>query len=612
MSTDLTEKINRLPLLPGVYQFKDESGTILYVGKAKKLRNRVRSYFQNSRNHDGRIKILVSKITDLDVIVTDSEAEALILENNLIKQHAPRYNVMYRDDKSYPYICITKSQKPRIFPTRSLIKDGSRYFGPYDSVVKMRSMLEMIKEAFDLCSCACSVKMIDRTRPPRKWHSCFDDYLNNCSGDLDNETYNTIVEKVIRLLNGKTDSLIRDLKEEMLLASQDLKFEFAARIRDGIVALRKYSERMKIVANDITDRDIFAIYVDREEDVGCGVLFKIREGKMMGKYQKFITNLSGYSDSLLLQSFIEDYYTSPLGSLIPDEVYLSDELEQDEALFTYLNNSKGKKVMIHKPKIGEKAQLTAMAKANARLMANEWIINREKKKEERIPHAVKTLKRDLQLKRLPRRIDCFDNSNFQGSDPVASMVCFVDAKPRKSEYKKFIIKTVTGSDDFASMYEVVTRRYTHVIEQKQHIPDLIVIDGGKGQLSSAVKALKDLNFFGHCDIIGLAKRLEEVYLPGYSDPIMIPKTSSSLKLLQQVRDEAHRFAITFHRQKRMKRILQSELESVHGIGKATAEKMITHFGSVEAIKSLPVEEIAKITGLTVAHRVKHYFNSSQE
>lgn len=606
----VSDKVANLPQAPGVYIFKDSKGGVLYVGKAKKLRNRVRSYFQDSRPADGRIKVMVSKIDDLEVVVTDSEAEALILENNFIKQYQPRYNIMYRDDKSYPYICITNDEnKPRVFPTRTVIKDGSKYFGPYDSVVTMKKMLETIRKAFDLCTCAVSLKNVDRHRGIPKWHSCFDDYLQNCSGDWDDERYREVIKKVERLLSGQTDALIRELKEEMQIASDAMAFEEAAKLRDSLMAVERYSHKMKMVAEKKVDRDVFAIGIDEELAEACGVMFKIREGKLIGKFHRFLKNIDGLTPGEMLQSFVEDYYTGQYTAAIPDEVYLSNELPDEEPLIEYLVQEKGKKVPLHVPQIGEKAQLIKMARANARLHLNERRLKKEKAERDRIPHAVKELKEHLKLSRLPRRIECFDNSNLQGSDPVASMVCFVDAKPRKSEYKRFNIKSVEGPDDFASMKEILSRRYSRVMQEGLQIPDLIVVDGGKGQLSSAVSALREIGFYGECDIIGLAKRLEEVFLPGRSEPVMIPKTSSALKLLQQARDEAHRFAITFHRTKRKKRTLVTELTEIEGVGDKTAKELLRKFGSVTKIKEASQAELQDAIGKKSGEKVYNYFRN---
>ena len=612
MSISVQEKVDHLPQSPGVYQFKDSRGNHLYVGKAKRLKNRVRSYFQDSRNHDGRIKVMISKIEDVEVIVTDSEAEALILENNLIKKHQPRYNIMYRDDKSYPYICITKGHKPRVFPTRTVVRDGSRYFGPYDHVGHMRRMLETIRKTFNLCTCAVSPKMIDKSKGAPKWHSCFDDYLQNCSGDWDDEKYNQAIEKVERLLSGKTEGLIREIKEEMKIASDALAFEEAAQLRDSMESLVKYNKKMKIVDNKQVNRDVFAIDIDRDIGEACGVLFKVREGKLIGKFHRFLKNIEGKEQDVLIQSFTEDYYTGQFAGAIPDEVYLSHAMENPEPLEEYLWEQHSKKVPIKVPKIGEKKQMIKMAISNAKYKLGERRLEKEKQQRDRIPQAVKDLKEYLRLERLPRRIECFDNSNTQGTDPVASMVSFVDAQPRKSEYKRFKIKTVTGADDYASMKEVVKRRYSRVKKEKEQIPDLILVDGGKGQLSAAVEGLKEIDFYGECEVAGIAKRLEEVFLPGKVDPVMIPKTSVALKLLQQARDEAHRFAINYHRKKRSKRTLKTELTEINGVGDKTAQKLLKEFGSIKKIKALGEQELINAVGASVGSSVFNYFQQQQD
>ena len=392
MSITVEEKIANLPMSPGVYQFKDERGNLLYVGKAKRLRNRVRSYFQDSSNHDGRIRVMVKKIDDIEVIVTDSEAEALILENNLIKEHHPRYNIMYRDDKSYPYICITDDNKPRVYPTRTVIKDGSNYFGPYDHVGHMRRMLETIRKTFGLCTCAVSPKMVDKSRGVPKWHSCFDDYLENCSGDWDTDIYREVIKKVEKLLSGKTDGLMKEIREEMMIASKALDFEEAAKLRDSLHALEKYNRKMKIVDNKEVNRDLFAISLDDELNEACGVLFKIREGKLIGKFHRFLKNIEHLEKGAMLQAFVEDYYTGQFAGAIPDEVYLSHQMDEPEPLMQYLWEEHGKKVPVRIPKIGEKRRFVEMAISNARLKLGERLIEKQKAERDRIPQSVKDLK----------------------------------------------------------------------------------------------------------------------------------------------------------------------------------------------------------------------------
>jgi excinuclease ABC subunit C len=607
METLLQQKVDHLPQSPGVYQFKDKNNQVLYVGKAKRLRNRVRSYFRKSGDYDGRIRVMITKIEDVEVIVTDSEAEALILENNLIKKNHPRYNIMYRDDKSYPYICLTMDDRPRVYPTRTVERDGSKYFGPYDHVGHMRRMLETIRKTFGLCTCAVTPKMVDKSKGVPRWHSCFEDYLQNCSGDWDIDVYQAAMKNVERLLNGKTEELINRLKDEMHIASDALEFEQAARIRDSIESVVKYNRKMKMVADKKVNRDLFALAVDEDIKEACGVLFKIREGKLIGKFHRFLKNIEDSTKGEMLQSFMEDYYTGQFAGAIPDEVYVSHELPDPDPLVEYLWQQLGRKVPLHEPKIGEKKQFINMALSNARLILGERKLEKEQATRERIPQAVKDLKEFLHLQRLPRRIECFDISNIQGSDQVGSMVTFVDAKPKKSEYKKFHIKTVKGADDYASMQEVVERRYRNVMREGLQVPDLIVIDGGKGQLNAALKVLEVINFTKHTEIVGLAKRLEEVYLPGKQDPVMIPKTSPALKLLQRVRDEAHRFAITFHKKKRSRRTIQTELTKINGVGDKTASVLLKEFGSVKKIASAELGELQEISGPKTGQLIFNYF-----
>jgi len=612
METLLQQKVDHLPQSPGVYQFKDKNNQVLYVGKAKRLRNRVRSYFRKSGDYDGRIRVMISKIEDVEVIVTDSEAEALILENNLIKKHHPRYNIMYRDDKSYPYICLTLDERPRVYPTRTVERDGSKYFGPYDHVGHMRRMLETIRKTFGLCTCAVTPKMVDRSKGVPRWHSCFEDYLQNCSGDWDIEVYQTAMENVERMLNGKTEELVSRLKDEMQIASDALEFEQAARIRDSIESVVKYNRKMKMVADKKVNRDLFALAVDEDIKEACGVLFKIREGKLIGKFHRFLKNIEDSTKGEMLQSFMEDYYTGQFAGAIPDEVYVSHELPDPDPLVEYLWQQLGRKVPLHEPKIGEKKQFINMALSNARLILGERKLEKEQAKRERIPQAVKDLKEFLHLQRLPRRIECFDISNIQGSDQVGSMVTFVDAKPKKSEYKKFHIKTVKGADDYASMQEVVERRCRHVMREGLQGPDLIVIDGGKGQLNAVLNVLEEINYKKHSEIIGLAKRLEEVFLPGKQNPVMIPKTSPALKLLQRVRDEAHRFAITFHKKKRSGRTIQTELTKINGVGDKTASVLLKEFGSVKKIASAELSELQKVSGPKTGQLIFNYFRDSEK
>lgn len=611
MKSSLEQKIASLPSSPGVYLFKNHKSEVIYVGKAKRLKLRVRSYFQKKSDLKGKAAVMVGQIKDLEVIITDTEAEALILENTLIKEHYPRYNILYRDDKTYPYICVTNEERPRIFPTRTIKRDGSRYYGPYDHVLKMRVMLETIRKAFRLCTCACSSRMVDQSKGLPKWRKCFENYFDGCSEEIQIEEYQNRVLQVVQLLNGKTDNLIRELKQEMETLSEALRFEEASEIRDGIYALQKYSTKMKIITADGLDRDVFALEADHEENIACGVLLKIREGKLIGKYHRYLRNIEGVSISNLLQSFAEDYYTGGLATGIPDEVYLSHYFEDDEPLFEYLWQEKGRKVPLQVPQKGVKSQLANMAASNARLLLKEWILEKMKADKGRVPHSIEALQRDLALKRLPRRIECFDISNLQGTHIVASMVCFVDAKERKSEYKRYHIKSVKEQDDFASMREVIYRRYNRLKASGGQIPDLIVVDGGKGQLSSATNVLKSLELDQDIPVIGLAKRLEEVFIPGLADAVMIPKTSSSLKLLQRLRNEAHRFAITFHRDVRSKKAWKTELLEIPGIGPKKAIKLLQLFGSLEEILNQDKKKLTEAIGKTATDSMLGYFEGKE-
>jgi len=599
----LDEKLEALPTGPGVYQHKDAEGRVLYVGKAKNLRSRVRQYFQRSRSVDPRIERMLSKVTDLEVIVTDSEVEALILEANLIKQLKPRYNVNLKDDKSYPYIVITNEPYPRVFVTRQIRKDGSRYFGPYTDVKNVRAALKTVRDIFRIRSCNYFID--DEVIKKRKIKVCLDYHIKKCDGPceglISEASYRAMIDQVAALLEGKTETLIQMLREEMERLAGEMRFEEAAVLRDRIKGLEAYSEKQKAVALDPIDRDIVAIA--SEGDDACGVIFKIRDGKMIGRQHYYMSSVEGKTENEVLETLLQQYYLE--ADFIPKEIYLPISCENGETLQQWLSEKRGDAVMLVHPTEGEEAKLVRLSQSNAKFLLDELKIQKMKRADY-VPHAVKALQRDLRLPRLPRRIECFDNSNIQGSDPVASMVVFVDGKPKKSEYRKFKIKSVAGPDDFASMREIIERRYTRVLNEGLALPDLIMVDGGKGQLSSAVDVLEKLGIKDQ-PIIGLAKRLEEVFVPGKSEPEAIPKASSGLRLLQQIRDEAHRFAITFHRSLRTKRTLQTELDLIEGIGKKRAKELLEAFGSVQGVKFATTEQIAEVVGEKVAAKIAEYF-----
>ena len=608
MNSKLEDKLNNLPTEPGVYQYKNDKGKIIYIGKAKNLRNRVRSYFHSSVDSP-KTQIMVSKVSDLELIITTSEIEALILENNLIKQYKPRYNVNLKDDKTFPYIRITNEPYPQIYSTRNVIKDGSRYFGPYTDVKSMKNSLRMINKLFKIRSCKYWID--DETIKQKKVKICLDYHIKKCDGPceglISEIEYNSMVNQVVKLLRGKTDELIAELKLEMNSASSNMEFEKAAALRDKIEQLEVYSSKQKVVLPSNDDKDIISAAIEGK-DVASTIL-NIRSGRLVGKRQLNLSSEKSDDLSEIYNAIIKFYYNEYVE--IPKEIVIETEPLDDVALIEWLSEKADRKVSFIIPqRKSEATSLLHMSKQNAILQLKEIQLQRMKK-DGNVPYVLSALQRDLRLKSLPRKIECFDISNLQGTDTVASMVVFVDGKPKKSLYRKFIINDVEGPDDFASMQEVVRRRYTRAMEEKEQFPDLIIVDGGKGQLSSAVEILDELGIKDQ-QIIGLAKRLEEVFFPGISESQSIPKTSSSLKLIQHVRDEAHRFAITFHRSRRDKRTLQTELTEIPGIGKKIAEKLLTHFDGIESIKNTATAELANVIGKSKAEAVRKFYEAKQD
>lgn len=600
----LKEKIDNLPQKPGVYQYKDNSGKIIYVGKAIKLRNRVRSYFNKIKYHDAKTKALVGKIDDLEIIVTDTEAEALILEDTLIKKYKPRYNVNLKDDKSYPYVKVTNELYPRVFHTRNVVKDGSIYFGPYTKVRDMKLVLDLIHKLFRLRTC--TLNITEESIREKKHKVCLEFYLKKCDGPCEGlisaEEYNKKIEFAKSILSGKTKDLERYLQERMEIYSEELKFEDAAEARDQLGALRQFVARQKVVSADLVDRDVFGIY--REENTACSLVFTVREGKLIGRKDFIIKKADELRDDEILQRTIDTWYSEQ--DFVPREIFLPTEPIDLETLTTILTEKRKATVHIKIPKIGDKRHLVDLAENNAKYILKEYLLS-QTKREQSIPHNLQSLQRDLRLKSLPRVIECFDNSHLQGTELVSSMVCFVDGKPKKSEYRKFKNLTVNKNDDFATMREVVERRYSRLINENQKLPDLIIIDGGKGQLSAAVGVLRELGIFDKVKIIGLAKRLEEVFFPDNAEPLLLPRTSSSLRLLQQLRDEAHRFAITYHRHLRSKRTFRTELTDIPGIGAKTSIMLLKEMGSVEKIRNSTIAQLKVHLGEKQAKAVHKFF-----
>ena len=603
----LSAKLEGLPALPGVYQLKDKNGKVLYIGKAKNLRNRVRTYFQ-AHLDSPKTEIMVQKVEDLQVIITDTEVEALVLESNLVKDLKPRYNINLKDDKSFPYIRVTNEPFPQIYATRQIINDGSKYFGPYTDVKNMRSSLRMINQIFKIRSCTYFIdqEVIDK----KKVKLCLEYHIKKCDGPceglISEIDYGEMVSGVIKLLKGRTEQLISDLTKSMDEASQNLDFEKAAELRDKIEKLKVYSTRQKVVNNDYGDRDIISAAVE-EKDIACTIL-NIRDGRLVGKRQLKLSTNPDEDPDKIYSAIIRFYYNEYVE--VPKEIVLETEPADKDSILEWLKTRTPGSVKFVVPKRkSETLSVLKMAKQNAILQLKELQLQKMKK-DGNLPYVLSALKRDLMLNKLPRKIECFDISNLQGTDTVASMVVFVDGRPKKSLYRKFIINDVEGPDDFESMREVITRRYKKVLEDENEImPELIVVDGGKGQLSSAVKSIDKLGIKNY-NIIGLAKRLEEVFHPGNPEPQTIPKTSSSLKLLQHIRDEAHRFAITFHRQRRSKRTFTSELLEINGIGDKVAEKLLKDFKSIDEIRNASLNDLELKIGKSRAKIIYDHYNSA--
>ncbi|HYF02154.1 MAG TPA: excinuclease ABC subunit UvrC [Patescibacteria group bacterium] len=609
LSLSLQEKLASLPGKPGVYQFKNDEGKIIYVGKAKSLKSRVRSYFQQGRPVDAKTKALVRKIADVDVIVVDTEAEALILENNLIKENKPRYNVLLKDDKTYPYVRVTNEPFPRIFPTRRVIRDGSKYFGPYAEGKHIRYVMKTIRSIFPIRSCDYDINA--ETIAKHKFRVCLDFHIGKCEGPCEGlvprEHYNEYIRQAMQFLNGRTNDVERAMIEQMGRLAEEMKFEQAAGVRNRLELLKEYNSKQKVLTTELVDRDIFALArVDKD---AATVVFSIREGKLIGKKHFYLMNSAEETESEILSKTLERWYLET--DFVPEEIFLSHEIESPDFLLDFLKNKRGGAVYISVPKIGEKKKLVSMAAANALFQLQELHI-RNAQRDTIISRPVLSLQRDLRLSKPPLRIECFDNSHLQGTEYVSSLVVFEDGKPRKSDYRKFKLRTIEGNDDFAAMQEVVRRRYSRLIQDNEKLPDLIIIDGGKGQLSHAMEILRELGLADKIVVIGLAKRLEEVFFPGMSDSLLLPKTSSSLKLLQRVRDEAHRFAITYHRLLRDKRTFHTELTEVPGVGEKTAQKLLIEFGSVEDIKNTPDEELLKHAGKKAVAAIREYFKKQEE
>jgi excinuclease ABC subunit C len=596
MTTPLQDKLDALPVRPGVYLFKDREGTVVYVGKARSLRDRVRSYFQPGRPVDPRKGSMIEEIADLDLVVTDSEMEALALENNLIKRHRPRFNVLLRDDKNHPYLKLTLAEEyPRLHIVRRVGDDGNAYGGPYIPASLGRRTAAVVHRVFGVRSCR---EILNGRRPRPCLQYQIQRCLAPCVAEVCSlERYRQATQDAALFIEGKTDVVIRRLEDQMEQAAREERFEEAGTLRDQVRSLERLGTPQKITTTELEERDLFAAHVEGER--AALQVFAVRDGKVVAR-EGYLLDRLAEPESMLAQA-VQQYYAD--GRYVPREVLLAEEIPDADLLEAWLTARRGTNVRIHVPRRGEKVRLLELVVRNARLAFElEWKHPRKQSQE-----ILRALRDVLDLEMEPRRIECFDISNIQGSDIVASMVCFEDGLPKKSDYRKFRIRSVVGApDDFASMREVVGRRYRRVLEENGEMPDLILIDGGKGQLAAAVGALEELGI-GEQAIASLAKREEELFVPGREESIRLPRASPVLQLMQRVRDEAHRFAIGFHRQARTMRTLVSEVDDIPGVGPVTRRKLLSRFGSVRGVRSATEQELATVVGRKVAAKIRAHF-----
>ena len=583
--TNIEEKLALLPDSPGVYIMKNAQGKIIYVGKAVVLKNRVRQYFQNTKNHSPKVRVMVSHIADFETIMTSTEVEALILECNLIKKHRPRYNISLKDDKTYPYVKVTLADEyPRVMLTRRILKDGARYFGPYTNVGAVHESLKLLRRLFPMRTC----KHMDVDRPCLEYHikRC----LAPCVGLADPEEYHDMVRSVCLFLEGRTDEVEKALETRMAAAAENLQFELAARLRDQLKAVRRVAEKQNIVTG-YGDQD--AVGMARSGLGVCVQMFLVRAGKMVGREHFHLSGSEAESDEALLSAFLKQYYYR--AAFIPKEILLPCPVEEQTVIEEWLTARKGAKVSLLLPQRGQKHEIVQMAETNAeKYLADEAA--RIQTATAQTEGAVEELGRALGLAKKPWRMECFDISHIQGAETVASMVVFEGGVPKKSDYRRFKINSTEGKpDDFLSMREVTTRRYVGLPEEE--LPDLIVIDGGKGQLSSALEIIRQQAGHKNVPVVGLAKQFELVFKEGESEPVVLPRHSQSLYLIQRIRDEAHRFAITYHRKLRGKRNLVSVLDHIVGIGPKRRQALWSHFGTLAKIKAASVEELAEVDGM---------------
>ncbi len=589
-----------LPSNPGVYQFVDRTGTIIYVGKAKSLRRRVSSYFLQSRDHTAKVRVMVKQIVEIRHIVVDSEQDALLLENSLIKSLQPRYNILLKDDKTYPWIGVRREPFPRVQSTRRLVRDGSQYYGPYGSLTAQHALLEFIREVVPLRTC--KLNLSPQAIARGRYGVCLQYHLGNCKapcvGAQSEEDYDECIALVQSILRGDLRPVRSHLEAEMARAAAELRFEAAQRCKTRLAALDNYQARSVIVSAKIVDCDVFSLLTD-DDTAYCNFL-RLRHGSIVAVRTVRMSTGADSSEEELLSAAITHIVETVAGELSREvivPVLPSAAVLFDGVTFTV-------------PRRGEKAELLEFSLKSARIYRAETLKNLEIKNPERhTERLMNAMQKELHLPHQPRHIECFDNSNLQGTNPVASCIVFRDGKPSRKEYRHFNIKEVVGIDDFASMREIVRRRYSRLLEEGAELPDLIIVDGGKGQLSSAYGVLCELGIEDRVPIVGLAKRIEEIFFPGDSMPYYLSRTGEPLKVVCHIRDEAHRFGITFHRQKRSKTFIDSELDHIPGIGERSRTALMRHFRTVSAIRAATQLELAGIVGQSKARRLREYFDA---
>lgn len=582
---NVQQQLRLVPNDPGVYKYYDKKGKLLYIGKAKNLKKRVRSYFMAGRGHSYRIGTMVAQIADIRYTITHSEVEALTLENALIKEHQPKYNINLKDGKTYPYICIKKERFPRVFPTRVRYNDGSEYFGPFTSVKTMNAFLDMIRQNYKFRTC--NYNLSKSNVAAGKFKVCLEYQIRNCFGPCEGlypeEEYETNIAAIRKILKGNMRELLTQLEADMQEAAAAYAFEKAEEIKRRIEQIRVYRRRNTIVSETITDVEVLT--VDRLNDLAIINHFKVVNGTIISTHSWEVRIRNEETDEELLVSVFEklELESEDLGVEILSNVMFSPESETQE-------------YKVKLPSRGDKKMLVDLSLKNCRVLLEEKVWKQNLRKRDPQEPILEQLQKDLRLPTLPKHIECFDNSNIQGQHPVASMVVFKDGRAAKKDYRHFKIKTVVGANDFASMQEIVTRRYKRLLDEEQPLPDLVIVDGGKGQLSSGAKALEELGLLGKLPIIGIAKKLEEIYAVNDPYPLHLDKRSTSLKLIQQLRDEAHRFAITFHRDLRSKSTFKTRLTTLEGIGSGSAKKLLSHFRSVKKIRAASEAELAAVVG----------------